>query len=153
VKIKKEKKERKDQPSQPRQPHQSRPSLIPEECGWAHGGRKDYTVLEIAQNGRKDNIVSLLGKFITNPGLTRHELRVKLGMLDEVAAEVFALTVILPLLLPLLPLVFFFFAMAQRLPTELQTTLCRRAVGSMKQNILRKDSEAFKSLARILLFS
>jgi len=35
---------------------------------------------------------------------------------------------------------------------ELQMILCHRVVGSMKQNILRKDSEAaFKALARILL--
>ena len=41
---------------------------------------------------------------------------------------------------------------AAKLPMELQMILCHRAVGSMKQNILRKDSEAaFKSLARILL--
>jgi len=45
-----------------------------------------------------------------------------------------------------------FFAIAFRLPMELQMMLCHRAVGSMKQNILRKDSEvAFKALARILL--
>jgi len=45
-----------------------------------------------------------------------------------------------------------FFAIAKRRPMELQMVLCHRAVGSMKQNILRKDSEAaFKSLARILL--
>jgi len=37
---------------------------------------------------------------------------------------------------------------------ELQMILCHRVVGSMKQNILSKDSEAaFKSLARILLLS
>ena len=47
-----------------------------------------------------------------------------------------------------------FFTIAKRLPMELQMILCRRAVGSMKQSILRKDSEAaFKSLARILLES
>ena len=35
---------------------------------------------------------------------------------------------------------------------ELQMILCHRVVGSMKQNILLKDSEAaFKSLAGILL--
>jgi len=35
---------------------------------------------------------------------------------------------------------------------ELQMILCSRAVGSMKQNILRKDSEAaFKGLAKFLI--
>ena len=47
-----------------------------------------------------------------------------------------------------------FFAVASQLPMELQMMLCHRAVSSMKQNILRKDSEAaFKHLARILLQS
>jgi len=47
-----------------------------------------------------------------------------------------------------------FFTVAKRLPMELQMILCHRAVGSMKQSILRKDSDpAFKSLARILVLS
>ena len=85
----------------------------------------------------------------------------KLGMLDELAAEVFALTVFLcDDLLQLKPAAasdadpLRFFAIAKRLPMELQMILCHHAVGSMKQNILRKDSEiAFKALARILLQS
>jgi len=37
---------------------------------------------------------------------------------------------------------------AAKLPMELQMILCHRAVGSMMQNILHKDSEAaFKSRA------
>jgi len=99
---------------------------------------------------------------MANPVLTRYELRVKLGVLDALAAEIFALTVFmcdeLLQLRPSLitsssnPAVVRFFTLASKLPMELQMILCRRAVGSMKQNILRKDSEAaFKSLARILL--
>ena len=34
-----------------------------------------------------------------------------------------------------------FFAIAKRLPMELQMILCHRAVGSVKDNILSKDSE------------
>ena len=35
---------------------------------------------------------------------------------------------------------------------ELQMILCHRVVGSMRQNIMRKDSEAaFRSLARVFL--
>ena len=45
-----------------------------------------------------------------------------------------------------------FFVMASQLPMEVQMILCHRVVGSMKQNIVHKDSElAFKHLARILL--
>ena len=41
---------------------------------------------------------------------------------------------------------------SEGLPMELQMILCRLVVGSSKQNILRKDSEAaFKSLATIFL--
>ena len=124
---------------------------------------KDYTALEIARKENKTEVVSVLERFIANPAQTRHELRVKFGVLDELAAEVFALTVFLcddllhlkPALAPPPHLAAAaatrFFASAQRLPMELQMILCRRAVGSMKQNILHKDSEAaFKSLARIL---
>jgi len=46
-----------------------------------------------------------------------------------------------------------FFSIARSLPMELQMILCHRAFGSMKQNILRQDSEAaFKSLARVLSY-
>ena len=47
------------------------------------------------QEREKTQVVSLLERFIANPEPTRHELRVKLGMLDALAAEVFALTVFL----------------------------------------------------------
>ena len=82
----------------------------------------------------------------------------KLGVLDALAAEVFALTVFLcDDLLQLKPTLTTtitasaasrFFTIASKLPMELQMILCHRVVGSMKQNILHKDSEvAFKSLA------
>ena len=97
---------------------------------------------------------------IANPALTHHELRVKLGALDDLAAEIFALTVFLcDELLLLKPAshpatlnpATRFFAIAKRLPLELQMILCHRGVGSMKQNIRHKDSEpAFESLATIL---
>jgi len=101
--------------------------------------------------------VSVLQRFIANPALTRHELRVRLGFTEALAAEVFALTVFLcDGLLQLKPAIVTtttrFFAIAKRLPMELQMILCNFVAGSKKQNILRKDSEvAFKSLARILL--
>ena len=62
-------------------------------------GRKwdgqEYTALEIARVRRKNDVVALLEEFMANPTQTRHELRVKLGLLDEVAAEVYALIVFL----------------------------------------------------------
>jgi len=122
---------------------------------------KDYTALEIARMYERTEVVSLLERFIANPAQTRHEVRVKHGMLDALTAEVFALTVFLcDDLLQFKPAshpaaaaaaAIRFFAIASKLPMELQMLLCHRAVGSMKQNI-RQDSEAaFKSLARILL--
>jgi len=107
--------------------------------------------------------VSVLERFIANPAQTRHELRVKLGVLDALASEIFALAVFLCddfLQLRAAPLASAIttsaatrlFVIAQKLPMELQMILCHRALGSMKQNILHKDSEtAFKDLARILL--
>jgi len=124
---------------------------------------KDYTALEIARRERHTEVVSLLERFMANHAHTRHELRMKLGMLDALTAEVFALTGFLcDDLLQLKPasdsaaqasstVVSRFFAIASKLPMELQMLLCHRVFGSMRQNILRQDSEAaFKSLARTL---
>ena len=107
----------------------------------------------------------MLERFLANPALTRHEVQVKLGVLDELAAEVFALTVFLcddllhlkPASHPATPnpattVATRFFTIISQLPMEQQMILCDHAVRSMKQNILRNDSEdAFKSLARTLL--
>ena len=60
-----------------------------------HWDGKYYTALEIARKYEKTEAVSLLERFVANPAQTRHEVRVKLGVLDELAAEVFALTVFL----------------------------------------------------------
>jgi len=119
------------------------------------------TALEIARVRRKTDIISLLERFMTDSMQTRHEVRVKLGVLDEVAAEVFALIVFhCDDLLQLIPSLASndsnqlarFFVIASKLPMELQMVLCHRTAGSMKQSILHKDSEAaFKSLARILI--
>ena len=125
----------------------------------------DHTAVEIARENNMTEVVSVLERFIANPAQTRHELRVKLGKVDELAADVFALTVFLcDELLQLKPanatltvnpasaVATQFFTVAKKLPIELQMILCHRTVGSMKQNILCKDSEAtFKSLAQTLL--
>jgi ankyrin repeat protein len=123
----------------------------------------DYTALEIARKHNMTNVASLLGRFVANPDLVRHQVRVKFGLLDELAAEFFALIVfVCDDLLKLKPAPSFttpvaasrFVTMAIKLPIELQMILCCRSTGSTKQNILRKDSEpAFKSLARSLLLS
>jgi len=134
---------------------------------WGDDG-KEYSAIDIASNMGKTEVASLLEKCIANPTQTRQEVRAKLGLLDGLAAEVFALTVFLcDGLLQLkrdrsipknstmkeIPATRFFVIVFQ-LPMELQMVLCRRAVGSMKENILHEDSEAaFKSLAEILLGS
>jgi len=100
---------------------------------------KYFTALEAARKYKKTKAVSLLERFVANPERTRHELHVKLGMLDEKAAEVFALTVFLcDDLLQLMPAshpaaaATRFFMITSRLPMELQMILCHRAVGSTK---------------------
>jgi len=121
-----------------------------------------YTALEIAREEKNTEAVGLLERFVSNPMQTRHEIRVKLGFPDELAAEIFALTVflcegLLQLKSPLATAAFNpdatrFFSIASKLPMELQMVLCRRAVGSMKQNIRSAESEvAFKYLAWSLL--
>ena len=113
--------------------------------------------------------MSLLERFLVNPSQTRHEVRLRLGVLDALAAEVFALTVflcedILQLKLPArgrrarstsvaaIAAATRFFNIASKLPMELQMILCHRTAGSMNQSILHNNSEvAFKSLAEVLL--
>ena len=83
-------------------------------------------------------------------------MRVELGLLDELAAEMFALVVFVSDGLlqtkdttpsPAAK----FFNIATQLPLELQMVLCFRQVGLGKEIIRGKDSEvAFKSLARSL---
>jgi len=58
---------------------------------WRDGN--EYTALEIARVEKRTEVASLLERFMANSTQTRHELRVKLGVLDELAAEVFALIV------------------------------------------------------------
>jgi len=103
----------------------------------------------------RDNqeVLYLLESFREDPYRTRHAVRRELRNYDEATAEIFAL------------LVFFcddflrlrstmtrgdrFFRIARQLPMELQMTLCNRVMGSMKNNIARKETEmAFKELAR-----
>ena len=124
----------------------------------------EHTAMEIARKNQKSGVESLLERFMANQAQTRHELRVKLGLQDELAAELFAVMVFLSddwlqLKKPdpatsssAAAAAIQLFAIARRLPMELQMILCHRAVGSSKQNILHKDSEAaFKSLAWVLL--
>ena len=111
----------------------------------------NLTALEMARHEQSD-AVSVLEKFIANPAQTRHELRVKLGVSAALAAELFAVVVFLSddLLQPRPALATIiaasaatrFFAITSKLPMELQMILCHRVVGSMKQNILYKDSES-----------
>jgi len=86
-------------------------------------------------------------------------VRVQLGLLDELAAEMFALVVFVSDGLlqikdtPPLPAARYF-KIARRLPLELQMMLCFRQVGSNKEIIQGKETEmAFKELARRLILS
>jgi len=129
-----------------------------------YGNNQESTALEIASEHENSVEVSLLEGFMADPVGTRRKLQVKLGVLDELAAKVFAFAVFLcddllqlkPAFTTMTPAsaaadAVRFFAIISKLPMELQMVLSRRAIGSMKQNILRKDSEAaFKSLARCL---
>ena len=102
-------------------------------------------------------VATLLERFKENPLETRHSVRVELGLLDNLAAEMFALAVfvsdgILQVKDTSTPSpAARFFSISAQLPLELQMVLCFRQVGSDKEIIQGKDSEvAFKSLARRL---
>jgi len=119
------------------------------------------TPLEIARDKRRLQVVTLLERFKVNPTRARHEVQVKLGMLAELAAEIYALAVFLCDGLLRLRSGFRasnptvrFLTIAKRLPMKLQMILCNRAMCLAKDSMLPKDSEAaLKSLARSLLLS
>jgi len=128
---------------------------------------EERTALEIARERGQTEVIPLLERFMETPIQTRHELRVQLGFADALAAELYAVLVFLcdellqfkpaslaSAVTSFNPAAVRFFAIAKRLPMELQMVLCHVAVGSAKDSILSKDSEAaFKSLARVLLLS
>jgi len=139
-----------------------------------NGDGTESTALEIAREKNKTEVVTVLKKFMKDPAQIRYELRVKLGFPDVQVAEVFAAMVflcddLLQLKAANAPTTSKpkaiaaaasataatrFFAIAKRLPMELQMILCHRAMNSAKESILSKDSEAaFKALAVILLRS
>jgi hypothetical protein len=115
---------------------------------------KKYTVIEIARERNRTEVVSLLERLIANPTQTRHELRVEFGLVDACAAELFAVMVFLcddflRIKEPTTSSAARFFNIVKNLPMELQMVLCYLVFGSSKENIKSKDSEpAFKSLAR-----
>jgi len=108
-----------------------------------------------AKRRGKTEVVTLLERFKSDAAQTRQGMRLGLGLVDEVAAQMFALVVFVSDGLLHVQDQFAaapaarFFSMAARLPLELQMMLCFRQVGSDKEIISGKDSEeAFKSLAR-----
>jgi len=117
-------------------------------------------VIGVANNRGNTEVVTLLERFESDPAQTRYATRVELGLLDDLAAEVFALVVFVSdgllqindtkTTTPAAR----FFSIARRLPLELQMVLCFLQVGSDKEIIPRKESEvAFKTLARRLICS
>ena len=106
------------------------------------------------ERGNKE-VVTLLERFKENPEETRYQVRAGLGLIDELAAEVFALVVFVSDgLLQIKDTTTTtpaarYFKIARSLPLELQMVLCYRLVGSPKEIIQGKDSEeAFKELTR-----
>jgi len=116
----------------------------------AIGGARKFNLREV---------LALLERFQENPAETIRQVRVELGFLEEMAAEVFALVVFLSdgllqicqaekvVTSPAAR----FFSISKRLPLELQMVLCRRVVGSSEEVITGQVSEAaFKNLAKIV---
>ena len=112
-------------------------------------------VIDIARENGKKEVVTLLERFQENPKETRDTMRLELGLLDGLAAEMFALVVFVSDGLlqvkettTATPAARYFSIVAQ-LPLELQMVLCFRQVGSAKEIIPGKESEAaFKGLAK-----
>jgi len=110
--------------------------------------------IETAKEQGYSEVVTLLERFKENPDHTRHVIRIELGLVDELAAEMFALVVFVSdgLLVTndtttTTPAARFF-SIAAQLPLELQMVMCYRQVGSAKEIIPRNNRElAFRNLA------
>jgi len=135
--------------------------LLLEGDGPGKPGDVDNTdaIWEAKKNG-KTEVVTLLERFKSDAAKTRHAMRVELGLLDKLAAEMFALVVlvsdgILQIKDTTTPSpAARFFSIARQLPLELQMVICYRMVGSGKEIIPGKENEvAFKEVARSLLWS
>ena len=131
---------------------------------WIASGREmnlgtpgEYTTNAIgrAEKYGKTEVVTLLERFKSDASKTRSEVRLELGLIDELAAEMFALVVfvsdgLLQVKDTTTPSpAARFFSIVRRLPLELQMVMCRRVAESAKEIISGKDNEvAFKVLAR-----
>jgi len=117
-------------------------------------------VIAGAKEEGRTEVVTLLERFKENLEETRYQVRVELGLLDALAAEVFAMVVFVSDGLLLIKDTTIttpaarYFSVARRLPLELQMMLCFRQVGSVKEIIPGQVSEvAFKELAKRLILS
>ena len=94
-------------------------------------------------------VVTLLERFKSYAAQTRHAMRVEFGLVDALAAEMFALVVFVSDEVLQVNDTARLFNIVRRLPLELQMILCRLLVGSAKETIPGKESEvAFKELAK-----
>src|SRR5262249_5587332 len=93
-----------------------------------------------AKKRGKTGVASLLEAFKEDPEKTIHEVRIELGCLDDLAAEIFALTVFLcDGFIELKEDMSWteaasFFRIMRELPTELQMILCYRVVDLEEEN-------------------
>jgi len=122
----------------------------------SNASRRDLVSL-VREKGRFA-VASLLERYLENPALVIFEVQAQLGFPEAVAAELFALVVLVsdyflqgkvaddhrgrPLR---------FFELMRRLPMELQMVICNQVTGSMRTSIPGKDIESgIKSVVRKL---
>jgi len=111
-----------------------------------------------AKYGHSD-VATLLKRFQENSVKTRQAVRLKIGWYDEAAADMFALMVfvsdgLLRINDTTPSPTARYFSIAAQLPLELQVVLCHHLVGSPKEIIAGKESEAaFRFLAKRILWS
>jgi hypothetical protein len=123
---------------------------------------KAFTAIGIAKEKKNNEVLALLEGFKKSPIQTEFGVRLELGFVSELAAELFALMVLLcddflriredAITTPTtttattttttMAALGRFYRISMCLPMELQMVLCHHVYGSSKQNILSKDSEA-----------
>ena len=123
------------------------------DLGEAGDGRAD--AIKAAKKSGETAVVALLERFKKNPAETRHAMRVGLGLIDELAAEMFAMVVFVSDGLMQVRATTTttpaarYFSIATQLPLELQMVLCYRVAGVPKEIIPAMEREtAFTNLAK-----
>jgi len=107
-----------------------------------------------AKDVAETEVVALLERFKENPVETRHQVRLELGLVNEQAAEIFAMVVFVSDgLLQITQIIQStaaarFFSVASHLPLELQMVLCYRVAVIQGDNLWQRQRNGLQGVGK-----